>query len=356
VLTTEAEVQEEAEPPRPPTHRIARVVGSVGRLMMTSGVVILLLVAYQLWGTNLQTNRSQSELADEFADIVDETPSTTASTTASTTTTTTVADEPPATTPAQVAPDIAPPAHGEPIGRFSIPAIGVTDFWTVEGTGTEELKRGAAHYPSTPLPGQAGNAAVAGHRTTYGAPLHNVEKLVPGDEITFTTVQGTFTYRVIETLIVEPEDVWVIEPRNPTPEKPEGDDLLTLTACHPKFSAEQRIIVVAALVGTPVPQIEGQAEAAEDSLAQSDSGSPESGAIDEFADEPMLTFPGAWWGLLCMVLWGLTRLLAWYGHRSDRFPRFVPYLIGTPICLLVLYLFFESFSFEGFARTVGLSI
>ena len=356
MLTTDPEVQEDADPPRPQTHRIARVVGSVGRLMMTTGTVILLLVAYQLWGTNLQTNRSQSELADEFAGIVDDVGTTTSTTTTASTTPSTLAEDPPTTTPVEVAPDIAPPAHGEPIGKFSIPAIGVTDFWTVEGIGTDQLKRGAAHYPSTPLPGQAGNAAVAGHRTTYGAPLHNVEKLVPGNEITFTTVQGTFTYRVLETFIVEPEETWVIEPQNVTPEKPEGDDLLTLTACHPKFSADQRIIVVAALVGNPVPQIEGQAEAAEESLAQSDAGSPDSGAIDDFADEPMLTFPGAWWGLVCMLLWGLTRLLAWYAHRSKRFPRFVPYLIGTPICLVVLYLFFESFSFEGFARTVGLSI
>ncbi len=330
---------EETPSPARPRHRLARVVGAVGRLMITSGVVVLLLVAYQLWGTNLQTARSQDELADEFASLEAETPATPSSEAPPTT----VAPAP--TPPPQVADTIEAPALGEPIGSYRIPAIGLnTEQWTVQGTGVDQLKRGSAHYPGTPLPGQAGNASVAGHRTTYGAPLKNVDDLVPGNEIIFTTLQGEFTYEVIGTEIVKPDDVSVLEDK--------GDDRLTLTACHPEFSARERIIISARLVGTPVEKLDGQDEAAAAAL-DAGRGGGDRDTIDAFATEPALTFPGAWWGLLCMALWGLVRLLAYVGHRTKSFPRFIPYVIGTPVCLLVLYLFFESFSFEGFVRTVG---
>lgn len=335
--------------------------------MMTSGAVVLLLVIYQLWGTNLQTDRAQDELAGQFADgerdaddgattSTSDTPGTseTSETTASTLEPTSTVGAP-ATAPPQVAPTIAPPAQGEPIGFFRIPAIGVNDDkYVVEGVGTEELKRGAGHYPGTPLPGQAGNASVAGHRTTYGSPLKNVDELEPGDQIFFTTLQGEFTYEVAEITIVEPTDTWVLDDK--------GDDRLTLTACHPELSARQRIIVAATLVGNPVPALAGQDEAAQEVLEASDTGDDgaggtrDGGTIDAFATEPALRFPGAWWGLLCLGLWSLIRVLAHVGHRTRRFPRLLPYLLGTPVCLLVLYLFFESFSFEGFARTVGLSL
>lgn len=327
--------------PKPTRHRVARVVGAVGRLMITSGVVVLLLVVYLLWGTNIQTARAQGELADEFAST--EAPPTSEPSTSGPP----ESDAPPTAAGPQVAPTIAPPALGEPVGSYTIPAIGLTsDQWTVEGTSTDQLKRGSAHYPGTPLPGQAGNAAVAGHRTTYGAPLKDVDDLVPGDQILFTTLQGEFTYEVIGTEIVAPDDVSVLEDK--------GDDRLTLTACHPQFSARERIIISAQLVGNPVEQLEGQEQAAEVALEASRGGGDRD-TIDAFATEPALTFPGAWWGLLCIALWGLVRLLAYVGHRTRRFPRFLPYLLGTPVCLLVLYLFFESFSFEGFVRTVGLT-
>lgn len=329
----------EASGPR--RHRVARVVGAVGRLMITSGTVILLLVAYQLWGTNLQTAQAQDELADEYAALVGGAEATTTS--APTTDPPSAPDTPVTTTPAQVAPPVAPPALGDVIGSYRIPSIGLNEEqYTVEGTGVDQLKRGSAHYPGTPLPGQAGNASVAGHRTTYGAPLKNVDDVRPGDQIFFTTPQGEFTYEVMGTEIVEPDDVSVLEDK--------GDDRLTLTACHPEYSARQRIVVSARLVGNPVEQLPGQDEAAQRSL--DDVGQRET--IDAFATEPALTFPGAWWGVLCVALWGLVRLLAYLGHRTGRVPRFVPYLIGTPVCLVVLYLFFESFSFEGFVRTVGI--
>src|SRR5207245_6036160 len=95
------------------------------------------------------------------------------------------------------------------------------------------------------LPGQPGNAAIAGHRTTYGAPLYNLNELGRGDPIFITTPQGTFRYDVGRSLVVAPSDVSVIAA---TPA-----NQLTLTTCTPRFSAAQRLIVQASLVGTPAP-------------------------------------------------------------------------------------------------------
>ena len=84
-----------------------------------------------------------------------------------------------------------------------IPKIGV-DKIVVEGVGRNDLRKGPGHYPDTPMPGQPGNAAIAGHRTTYGAPFNRIDELEPGDEILVTTLQGPFTYEVTGTEIVTP--------------------------------------------------------------------------------------------------------------------------------------------------------
>ena len=118
------------------------------------------------------------------------------------------------------------------------------DGWAVvEGVGVRDLKNGAGHMPDTPLPGAPGNAVISGHRTTYGAPFHDVDVLVWGDIIEVETALGTHTYEVRELKIVKPTDVWVTEPRDGA--------WLTLTTCHPKFSSRQRLIVFAELVDGP---------------------------------------------------------------------------------------------------------
>lgn len=130
---------------------------------------------------------------------------------------------------------------GDALTVIEIPRLGVETV-VVEGTTASALKAGAGHYPSTPLPCEVGNVAIAGHRTTYGRPFHDVDQLEPGDRITLRTPVGTCTYEVRETpFIVAPTAVEVVAN---TPEEAR----LTLTTCHPKGSARQRLIVTATMV------------------------------------------------------------------------------------------------------------
>jgi sortase A len=127
---------------------------------------------------------------------------------------------------------------GDPLGRIRIPKIGVSDVF-VAGTDAGDLRLGPGHYPATPLPGQRGTVAIAGHRTTYGAPFHDVDDLRRGDRIELAMPYGRFTYRVERTRIVAPTATEVTDPV--------GYDRLVLSACHPLYSAAQRIIVFARL-------------------------------------------------------------------------------------------------------------
>lgn len=137
------------------------------------------------------------------------------------------------------------PENGTAFAVIRIPTIErLEEGWVVvEGVELRNLKNGAGHMPHTPLPGMPGNSVISGHRTTYGAPFHEAGDLVPGEVIEVDTAIGTHTYEVREIIIVRPTELWVTEPR-------EGA-WLTLTTCHPKFSARQRLIVFAELVDGP---------------------------------------------------------------------------------------------------------
>jgi sortase A len=128
------------------------------------------------------------------------------------------------------------PLPGDAIGKLEIPAIGVSEY-VVEGTDTANLRKGPGHYPETPLPGEPGTVAVAGHRTTYGAPFRDLDRLTAGDRIIFDTPFGRFIYRVETKKIVDDSDLSVLEPV--------GHNRLMLSACHPLYSAAERIIVFA---------------------------------------------------------------------------------------------------------------
>jgi sortase A len=129
---------------------------------------------------------------------------------------------------------------GDSLTRIKIPALGL-DTVVVEGITPSALRAGAGHYPQTPLPCETGNVSIAGHRTTYGRPFGNIDQLKPGDTIELTTPIGGCVYQVAkDPYVVAPTDLSVIDPT--------GERSLTLTTCHPKGSAAQRLIVRATWV------------------------------------------------------------------------------------------------------------
>jgi sortase A len=132
-------------------------------------------------------------------------------------------------------------AVGDPLTRLTIDAIDLSTV-VVEGTTASALRAGSGHYPQTPLPCEQGNVAIAGHRTTFGRPFHNLDRLDPGDVITLETPVGACTYVVdAAPFIVAPTALSVVEDK--------GRPMLTLTTCHPKGSAAQRLIITATLQG-----------------------------------------------------------------------------------------------------------
>jgi sortase A len=352
-----------------------RILGGIGRTLITTGTLILLFVAYELWGTGIQTASAQKHLTHEIDSELSRAASNTTSTSTTTSTTsTTLAPGTPTTsqglrvTPTKVLEsDIPLPKYGEPIAKIQIPKIGITRT-VVEGVGLDQLKRGPGHYPTTPLPGQAGNAAIAGHRTTYGQPFHNVDKLQPGDEILVTTIQRPlepFVYKIDRITIVKPTQSSVLLFTLDKNKKLENR--ITLTACHPKYSARQRIIVSGLLVGKPAPPIKGQDEAIAHAQeeAKKHPVDPNSATIGGDAADPDAPLaPVFEWGAVCILIWVASwlvqvvlrrRMRAKAGEQAElgdgtgrpklpqRLFTWVPYVFGSPLFLVALYFFFENF-------------
>ena len=135
---------------------------------------------------------------------------------------------------------------GDAIGRIELPSID-KGYYLVEGTATDDLRRGPGHYEDTPLPGQRGTVGVAGHRTTNGAPFRNIDKLDRGDEVRVEMPYGTFIYEVERTRIVEPTELSVKDRVS--------FNRLILSACHPLYSAAQRIVVFARFARREAPEV-----------------------------------------------------------------------------------------------------
>jgi sortase A len=131
--------------------------------------------------------------------------------------------------------------QGDPIGRIKIKKIGA-NYVVVQGTDTQSLMKGPGHYPNTPFPGLPGTVAIAGHRTTYLAPFHDINELHHGDKIELQMPYANFTYSVQRVQIVDPDALWVLQRKR--------YDRLVLSACHPLYSASHRIIVFARLTRT----------------------------------------------------------------------------------------------------------
>jgi LPXTG-site transpeptidase (sortase) family protein len=214
------------------------VARGIGQLLITFGVVILLFVAYELWGTNFYTQGQQNHLEDVIhhgwsgagPDITEV--------------------------------NVKNVPLGSGIAVLRIPRFGKGYHMViVEGTGYEDLKKGPGHYPGTALPGQLGNFAVAGHRTTYLAPFNKIDTLRRGDAIVLETKSKWLVYRVQDVPaghgyplvryreIVDPSDVKVAfaVPDQSDPNKKPTLRLLTFTSCNPKYSASQRYVVHAEL-------------------------------------------------------------------------------------------------------------
>ena len=229
------------------TRRGVRIARSVGWVSLVAGLLVLGFVGQQLFVTSWLAERNQSALADERDEYFAAAEVTEVAYVPS------VAPGEPDGPEEPVEP-VAPepillveeaPDPGQPFAAIRIPTIDrLVEGWTVvEGVSRRNLKNGAGHMPNTPLPGQPGNAVISGHRTTYGAPFHELDTLEPGHVIEVDTAVGTHVYEVRESVIVSPFDLWVTEPR-------EGS-WLTLTTCNPKFSARQRLVIFAEMVDGP---------------------------------------------------------------------------------------------------------
>jgi sortase A len=138
------------------------------------------------------------------------------------------------------------PLKGDAIAEIRLPSIGVSEY-VVQGTDVESLRKGPGHYPETPLPGDPGTAAIAGHRTTYGAPFRHIDELRRGQPITIDMPDGRFVYRVEQTKVVDDQDLSVLDKV--------GYQRLVLSACHPLYSAAQRVIVFAKFVRREPPRV-----------------------------------------------------------------------------------------------------
>ncbi len=138
------------------------------------------------------------------------------------------------------------PLPGDAIGEIIMPSLD-KHYFVVEGTDTENLRKGPGHYPDTPLPGERGTVAIAGHRTTYGAPFRHIDDLKRGQRITLSMPYGRFVYRVEKTQIVDDSALWITDPV--------GYDRLVLSACHPLYSAAQRLVVFARLAKRLPPTV-----------------------------------------------------------------------------------------------------
>jgi sortase A len=216
--------ESQAEPISPVATRVAtrrgrrsRRLRTIGKYLITLGVLTVGFVAYEYWGTGYLTQRAQNSLrnsvaAHGFVKYDLPTPG-------------------PSSAPARPK---ARPIPGGALGYIRIPRIGL-DMVFVEGATAGPLKKGPGHYIGTPYPGQGGNVGIAGHRTTYLHPFWALNELKKGDKITLETSRGVFVYRVVWIKVTLPTDVSVLAPTA----KPS----LTLTTCNPRFSARERLDV-----------------------------------------------------------------------------------------------------------------
>jgi len=217
------------------------VTGVVGELMVTLGAFLLAFVAWQLWWTDVVGDRAQAAIVERLDWVpvprID-------------------AAAPPPVAAAAVVPHrdappaIAEPAHAVTFATLLVPRWGA-DYERPVSQGVDRVDvldpLGIGHYPGTAMPGDVGNFAISGHRTTYGKPFNRIAELADGDPIVVRTADTWYVYRVTGTEIVKPADIAVIAPVPGQPGTAPTERLITLTTCNPMYSARERFVVHGAL-------------------------------------------------------------------------------------------------------------
>lgn len=213
-----------------------RLLGGIGEILITLGIVLLLFVGWELWWTNIDAGRTQSQVTSQFVqDLNMGSPG--ASNAQG------EADKDFGTAPITTIPD------GETFGIFYIPRFG-KDFAhpVTNGVGMDVLNSvGIGHYPDTQEPGEPGNFAVAAHRQTHGQVFWNIDKFQDGDKVYLQTRKGFYTYEWRDTEIVHPSQSEVLLPVPHQPGAEPSASMLTMTSCHPPFTTRMRIIAYAEL-------------------------------------------------------------------------------------------------------------
>ena len=210
------------------------LIRSLGELCITAGAVLLLFVAYELWGTGAYTQAQQRKLDGEL---------------------TRNWAAPKSAGPRTVTAERVQLGHG--LALIRIPRLGKGFHYVIiEGVSVADLRKGPGHYPGTAMPGELGNFVVSGHRTTYLAPFNRIDELRAGDKILIDTRTRQYVYKVTGTKVVSPTDVSVAAPVPEHPAKDPTDRLITLTTCNPKYSAAQRLIVFGRMVAS-IPRVNG---------------------------------------------------------------------------------------------------
>jgi sortase A len=290
--------------------RLSTILGVIGKALITLGVLILLFAGFQLWGTSVAESRAQSSLQAKLDEQL-------------------AAAKAVKNLDPKVAPQLSPdqiPEIGDPVGTIEIPSVGVSKTF-VQGVTRDVLRSGPGHYPTSPLPGQPGNAAIAGHRTTYGAPFLNLDQVKPKDKIVVTTFQGTFTYEI------EPHEqdgqqlgYFLVNPNQTEVLIDQGYNTLTLTACHPKYSAKQRIIVTAKLVSPAAPGFTSNKkfESEDSELAKS------------LGWQKTELKPTIMWAVITLAIAALAAVVA------RRWRRWITWALASPLLIAaLLYCFFH---------------
>lgn len=224
----------------------ARAVRWAGDILITLGIVVVLLIAYQLWWTNISAaNAAESERAALTAQwaatgTVTPSPQPTASPATPSSAPTPAPSAEPSTSP--VVEPVAQPEVGRPFALMYIPRLKDSVWGTpvLEGTSLDELAKGIGHYVGTALPGEIGNFATAAHRATHGEPFRDFDQLRKGDQVIVETKGGWFVYELDKDRIVTPTDVWVIEPVPGEPDATPTEALITLTTCNPRWASTER--------------------------------------------------------------------------------------------------------------------